>query len=120
MTLDRRAFLKRGAVLVGAGLVVPTFLAETARVLGQSPVQGTMAATAAPLPAPTAAAVAAAPGGAGAVAPAVAAAPRKQADPSRRILVVLQLAGGNDGINTVIPYGDQLYYQARPTLAVPR
>ena len=42
------------------------------------------------------------------------------ADASRRILVVLQLAGGNDGINTVIPYGDPLYYQARPSLAIPR
>jgi uncharacterized protein (DUF1501 family) len=42
------------------------------------------------------------------------------ADASRRILVVLLLAGGNDGINTVIPYGDPLYYQARPSLAVPR
>lgn len=39
--------------------------------------------------------------------------------PNDHILVVLQLTGGNDGLNTVIPYRDELYYQARPTLAVP-
>ncbi|MCB1097268.1 MAG: DUF1501 domain-containing protein [Verrucomicrobiae bacterium] len=32
------------------------------------------------------------------------------------ILVVLQLAGGNDGLNTVVPYADDAYYQARPKL----
>ena len=33
MTLHRREFLKRGAGLVTAGMVVPAFLAETARLL---------------------------------------------------------------------------------------
>lgn len=37
-----------------------------------------------------------------------------------RILVVLQMAGGNDGLNTVIPYEDDLYYRARPTIGIPR
>jgi uncharacterized protein (DUF1501 family) len=32
------------------------------------------------------------------------------------ILVVLQLAGGNDGLNTVIPYADDAYHMARPRL----
>ncbi|HLW67403.1 MAG TPA: DUF1501 domain-containing protein [Gemmataceae bacterium] len=32
------------------------------------------------------------------------------------ILVVLEMAGGNDGLNTVIPYADDLYYRNRPTL----
>lgn len=32
------------------------------------------------------------------------------------ILVVLELSGGNDGLNTVIPYADDLYHKARPTL----
>ncbi|MBV8143241.1 MAG: DUF1501 domain-containing protein [Verrucomicrobia bacterium] len=36
------------------------------------------------------------------------------------ILVVLQLAGGNDGLNTLVPFGDDLYFKARPTLAIPK
>ncbi|MCI2430302.1 DUF1501 domain-containing protein [Candidatus Acetothermia bacterium] len=38
---------------------------------------------------------------------------------NRNLLVIVQLNGGNDGLNTVIPYGDGLYYDARPKLAVP-
>ncbi len=33
------------------------------------------------------------------------------------ILVVLQLAGGNDGLNTLVPFADDAYYKARPRLA---
>jgi uncharacterized protein (DUF1501 family) len=36
------------------------------------------------------------------------------------ILVIIQLSGGNDGLNTVIPYSQDGYYKARPTLAVPK
>ncbi len=36
----------------------------------------------------------------------------------RRVLVVVQLGGGNDGLNTVIPYSEGKYYDARPRLAV--
>ncbi len=36
------------------------------------------------------------------------------------ILVVIQLAGGNDGLNTVIPYQDDHYFSARPKLAIPK
>jgi uncharacterized protein (DUF1501 family) len=35
------------------------------------------------------------------------------------ILVVVQLAGGNDGLNTVVPYADDAYHRARPRLALP-
>lgn len=35
------------------------------------------------------------------------------------ILVVLQLAGGNDGLNTLVPYTDDAYHRARPTLRIP-
>ncbi len=36
------------------------------------------------------------------------------------ILVVVEMTGGNDGLNTVIPQADPLYYKNRPTLAVPK
>ena len=36
------------------------------------------------------------------------------------ILVVLELSGGNDGLNTVVPYGDDNYYRLRPTLGIRR
>lgn len=35
-----------------------------------------------------------------------------------RVLVVIQLAGGNDGLNTVIPAGHDVYQKSRPRLAV--
>lgn len=34
------------------------------------------------------------------------------------ILVVLQMAGGNDGLNTVVPYANDFYHRARPRLAL--
>jgi uncharacterized protein (DUF1501 family) len=35
------------------------------------------------------------------------------------ILVLIQLAGGNDGLNAVVPYTNDYYYKARPTIAIP-
>lgn len=36
------------------------------------------------------------------------------------MLVLVQLAGGNDGFNTIIPFADDRYYELRPNLAVAR
>ena len=39
---------------------------------------------------------------------------------NNRVLVLLELKGGNDGLNTVVPYGDDDYYRLRSGLAVGR
>lgn len=39
--------------------------------------------------------------------------------PDDRVLVVVHFAGGNDGLNTVVPYGNDDYRRARPKLALP-
>lgn len=44
------------------------------------------------------------------------AAPAPEKD--RSILVLVQLAGGNDGLNTLIPFEDANYYRLRPTLGI--
>ena len=38
---------------------------------------------------------------------------------SQPVLVVVQLSGGNDFMNTVIPYTNSTYYDSRPTVAIP-
>ncbi|MCE9583879.1 MAG: DUF1501 domain-containing protein [Planctomycetes bacterium] len=47
---------------------------------------------------------------------------RAMADPASRAssktLVVIMLGGGNDGLNTVAPVADPLYFKARPTLSI--
>src|SRR5579862_4319629 len=36
-----------------------------------------------------------------------------------RVLVVVQMAGGNDGLNTIVPFRNDDYYKARPSLGIP-
>ena len=44
--------------------------------------------------------------------------PEQAENMENRTLVVVQLSGGNDGLNTLVPYSEQAYYNARPTLAL--
>lgn len=43
-----------------------------------------------------------------------------QAAGQENILVVVQLTGGNDGLNTIVPYTQDEYYKQRPKLAIPK
>lgn len=36
----------------------------------------------------------------------------------QRVLVLVELKGGNDGFNTLIPFKDELYYRYRPRIAI--
>ncbi|OMP77618.1 DUF1501 domain-containing protein [[Flexibacter] sp. ATCC 35208] len=40
--------------------------------------------------------------------------------PGNKVLVIIQLSGGNDGLNTVIPYRNDIYYKLRPSLGIQR
>ena len=42
----------------------------------------------------------------------------KMVPPGNKIVVVIQLSGGNDGLNTVIPYRNDAYYRGRPRLGI--
>jgi uncharacterized protein (DUF1501 family) len=117
---SRRAFLRTGALGAAAGLAVAC----------TSPTPRPATPVAPPQPADTAAPVSA-PTSAPATQPLTPAAPAAQpqapvsatalsaAPAGERALVVLQLSGGHDGLNAVIPYGDGLYYQMRPQIGIP-
>ena len=40
------------------------------------------------------------------------------AEADNRILVVFEMSGGNDGLNTVVPYADDRYYRLRPNIGI--
>lgn len=40
--------------------------------------------------------------------------------PGNKVLVVIQLSGGNDGLNTVVPINNDIYYRERPRLGIQR
>ena len=37
---------------------------------------------------------------------------------SKRILVVVELSGANDGLNTLVPFADDAYYRMRPKIGI--
>jgi uncharacterized protein (DUF1501 family) len=43
-----------------------------------------------------------------------------EAESNGKILVVLELSGGNDGLNTLVPYADDAYYKLRPHIGIPK
>jgi uncharacterized protein (DUF1501 family) len=43
---------------------------------------------------------------------------RRAASADDRILVLIEFKGGNDGLNTVIPYADSAYHQLRPVIGI--
>ena len=43
-----------------------------------------------------------------------------QAAATGKVLVILELSGGNDGLNTVVPYADDAYYRQRPNIGIPK
>ena len=40
--------------------------------------------------------------------------------PGNKVVVVIQFSGGNDGLNTVIPIRNDIYYRERPKLGIPK
>jgi len=109
MSLSRREFIKRGALMSVVGVGAPAFLVKGAYSLAQR--DASHAASAAATVSSAASASAAQNAAMAAV---------NNATNNKRILVVIQLTGGNDGLDTVIPYGQASYYNFRNVLAVPK
>ncbi|MEM7467722.1 MAG: DUF1501 domain-containing protein [Pseudomonadota bacterium] len=65
-------------------------------------------------------ATAAAPFGLNGIFNATANAAQNISNDSDRILVVMELSGGNDGLNSVVPFRDDAYYRLRPTIGIPQ
>jgi uncharacterized protein (DUF1501 family) len=88
MAFTRRSLVTRGALLVASGVLAPSFITRTAMALDNQSVSSALGPVA--------------------------------LDPTKKknILVVLQLSGGNDGINTLIPFSDSNYAKLRPTLGI--
>ena len=42
----------------------------------------------------------------------------QQAPSQGKILIMVQLSGGNDGLNTIIPFQNDIYYRERPTIGI--
>lgn len=103
---SRREFLKRtSAGALTLGLVACTAPAPAAPPpVMDPPMEPAIEATVTPAPALSVAS---------AIAPV-----RTEVPPAQRSLIVIQLSGGDDGLNAVVPYGDGLYYQLRPTLGI--
>ncbi len=74
--ITRRNFCKSCGLITMAGVMAPSFLAQTVTASSTNLAQG------------------------------------------KRALVVVQMTGGNDGLNTVVPFNDSAYHSARPTIGL--
>jgi uncharacterized protein (DUF1501 family) len=110
---SRRTFLKTGALSAAAGLAV----ACTSTSVTQTPSTPVSDAVATPSAQQPTAGPVATPAAEASVPVAQAAQPVAQTSMARS-LVVLQLSGGHDGLNAVIPYSDGLYTQLRPQISI--
>ncbi|HEV7663174.1 MAG TPA: DUF1501 domain-containing protein [Chloroflexota bacterium] len=97
---SRRDFLKVAGAGAAAGL------AASCSPIGAQPAQP-------PMPVATAVPAAAMPPPVSSVPPVTPVVPV-----DKRVLVVVQLSGGHDGLNAVVPYGNGLYYQLRPQIGI--
>ncbi|MEK7215158.1 MAG: DUF1501 domain-containing protein, partial [Chloroflexota bacterium] len=79
--LTRRDFLRRGVVVVSAGLALPPIFTRGVYAAAN---EGMLAAAT-----------------------------------NNRVLVIVQMAGGNDGLNMVVPFGDSSYFDLRRTVRIP-
>ena len=57
-------------------------------------------------------------GGLAAIAPSWLHGSPNTAEGDDRVLVIFELSGGNDGLNTIVPYADDAYYRHRPTIGI--
>jgi uncharacterized protein (DUF1501 family) len=97
-TIDRRTLIRRGIAFVTAGGLAAAMPPAFLRVaIDEHSIPGKQLATWPP--------------DVRAVAP-------SPPPPAQRVFVIVQLAGGNDGLNTVIPYTDGAYFDARRDLAL--
>ena len=46
--------------------------------------------------------------------------PRAHSEPRKKILVAIFQRGAVDGLNMVVPFGEQRYYDLRPSIAIPK
>jgi uncharacterized protein (DUF1501 family) len=119
---SRRSFLKVGMAGAAAGLAAACTSAAPASPAPTSAPESVPTASSAVAAAPTASTSATSDISTTAPAPQPASAtsaPAPAAPSGKRTLVVVQLSGGNDGLNAVVPYGNGLYYQLRPQIGIP-
>jgi uncharacterized protein (DUF1501 family) len=114
-TTSRRGFLKTGALGAAAGLAIAcasptsdTGAPASPATSGQTP-SPSQVETSGPVPAPVSGVTTS--GGSGSTS-------TSGPNSGSRSLVVLQLSGGHDGLNAVIPYADGLYAQLRPQIGI--